>query len=81
MGSLSYDLSIKQVYRPVSYLRIVLVMRNHHYRRTVLVQLRQQAHHLGSILRIKVTRRLIRQYQLGTEHHGTGYGHSLLLTA
>lgn len=80
-GTLSNDFSVKQVYRSVGYLRVVLVVRNHHYCRAVLIQFCQQAHHLGAVLRVEVTRRLIRQNQLGAEHHGAGYCHSLLLTA
>lgn len=49
-GTLSNDFSVKQVYRSVGYLRVVLVVRNHHYCRAVLIQFCQQAHHLGAVL-------------------------------
>ena len=64
----------------MGYLGIMLIMRYHDDGGTLVVQLSKQMHYLGSILGIKVTRRLIGKDELGTEDHGTGDGYSLLLT-
>ena len=43
----------------MGYLGIMLIMRHHDNSGAIVVQLSKQMHHLGSILGIKVTRRLI----------------------
>ena len=55
-------------------------MRYHDDGGALVVQLGKQMHHLGSILGIEVTRRLIGKDELRTKDHGTGDGYSLLLT-
>lgn len=64
----------------MGYLGIMLIMRYHDDGGALVVQLGKQMHHLGSILGIKITRRLIGKDELRTEDHGTGDGYSLLLT-
>ena len=61
--------------------RIVLRVGHHDDGRTLAVQLRKQFHHLAAVLRVEVTRGLVGQDQLGVRHHGTGDGHTLLLSA
>ena len=61
-------------------LGIMLIMRYHDDGGALVVQLGKQMHYLGSILGIKVTRRLIGKDELRTKDHGTGDGYSLLLT-
>lgn len=75
-----HNLSIKQTDGAMGYLGIMLIMRYHDDGGALVVQLSKQMHYLGSILGIKVTRRLIGKDELGTEDHGTGDGYSLLLT-
>ena len=62
-------------------LSIVGVMGYHDDGGTVLIELCEQAHHLGTILRVEVTRWLVGKDELRTEDHGAGDGHALLLTA
>ena len=62
-------------------LSIVGVMGYHDDGGTVLIELCEQAHHLGTILRVEVAGRLVGEDELGTEDHGAGDGHALLLTA
>ena len=76
-----HDMTVEEAYDAVSHACIMLVVGHHHYGCTLLVELGEQAHHLGSVLRVKVTRRLVGQYHLGVEDHSTGYGHTLLLSA
>ena len=75
-----HNLSIKQADGAMGYLGIMLIMRYHDDGGTLMVQLSKQMHHLGSILGIEVTRRLIGKDELRTKDHGTGDGYSLLLT-
>ena len=75
-----HNLSIKQADGAMGYLGIMLIMRYHDDGGTLMVQLGKQMHHLGTILGIEVTRRLIGQDELRTKDHGTGDGYSLLLT-
>lgn len=56
----------------MGYLGIMLIMRYHDDGGALVVQLGKQMHHLGTILGIEVTRRLIGKDELGTEDHGTG---------
>ncbi len=56
-------------------------MGHHHNRCTLLVQLAQQLHHLHTVLRVEVTRRLVGKDDARLAHHGTGYSHTLLLSA
>ena len=64
----------------MGYLGIMLVMRHHDDGGSLVVKLSKQMHHFGTILGIKVTRRLIGKDELRTEDHGTGNGYTLLLT-
>ena len=77
---LIHYLSIKQADGAMGYLGIMLIMRYHDDGGTLMVQLGKQMHHLGTILGIKVTRRLIGKDELRTKDHGTDDGYSLLLT-
>ena len=54
-----HNLSIKQTDGAMGYLGIVLIMRYHDDGGALVVQLSKQMHHLGTILGIEVTRRLI----------------------
>lgn len=67
-----HNLSIKQTDGAMGYLGIMLIMRYHDDGGALVVQLGKQMHHLGSILGIEVTCRLIGKDELGTEDHGTG---------
>ena len=78
--ALLHNLSIKQADGAMGYLGIMLIMRYHDDGGALMVKFSKQMHHLGSILGIKVTRRLIGKDELGTEDHGTGDSYSLLLT-
>ena len=78
--ALLHNLSIKQADGAMGYLGIMLIMRYHDDGGALVVQLGKQMHHLGTILGIEVTRRLIGKDKLGTKDHGTGDGYSLLLT-
>ena len=75
-----HNATIKQADGTMGYLGIMLIMRYHDDGGALVVQLSKQMHHLGSILGIEVTRRLIGKDELRTEDHGTGDGYSLLLT-
>ena len=54
-----HNLSIKQADGAMGYLGIMLIMRYHDDGGALVVQLSKQMHHLGTILGIEVTRRLI----------------------
>ena len=60
---------------------ILLRVRHHHDGCAFVVQLGEQLHYLLSVLGIEVTRRLVGQDKARFAHHGTCYGHTLLLTA
>ena len=75
-----HNLSIKHADGAMGYLGIMLIMRHHDDGGALVGQLSKQMHHLGSILGIEVTRRLIGMDELRTKDHGTGDGYSLLLT-
>ena len=75
-----HNLSIKQADGAMGYLGIMLIMRYHDDGGALVVQLGKQMHHLGTILGIEVTRRLIGKDKFRTEDHGTGDGNPLLLT-
>ena len=75
-----HNATIKQADGAMGYLGIMLIMRYHDDGGALVVQLGKQMHHLGSILGIEVTRRLIGKDELRTEDYGTGNGYSLLLT-
>ena len=75
-----HNATIKQADGAMSYLGIMLIMRYHDDGGALVVQLGKQMHHLGTILGIEVTRRLIGKDKLRSEYHGTGDGYSLLLT-
>ena len=77
---LIHYLSIKQADGAMGYLGIMLIMRYHDDGGTLMVQLGKQMHHLGTILGIEVTRRLIGKDELRTKDHGTGDSYPLLLT-
>lgn len=62
-------------------LGIVGIVGDHDDGGSVLVEFREQLHHLGTVLRVEVTGRLIGEDELRTEDHSTGDGHALLLTA
>ena len=76
-----HHLSIKQVDDASGIGGIVLGMGYHDYRRTLPVQLVEQLHHLHAILGVEITSRFIGKDDARLTHHGTGYRHSLLLTA
>ena len=73
-------MSVKEMYDAMGQLGIVGIVGDHDDGGSVLVEFREQLHHLGTILGIEVTRRLIGKDELRTEDHGTGDGYSLLLT-
>ena len=75
-----HNLSIKQADGAMGYLGIMLIMRYHDDGGTLMVQLSKQMHHLGTILGIEVTRRLIGKDEPRTKDHGTGAGYPWLLT-
>ena len=74
-------LTIEKVDDALCHRGIALRVRYHHHSRALFVQLRKQIHHLFTITRVEITRRLIRQYQLRICHYCTRYSHTLLLTA
>ena len=62
-----HNLSIKQADGAMGYLGIMLIMRYHDDGGTLMVQLGKQMHHLGTILGIEVTRRLIGKEKYGID--------------
>ena len=57
------------------------VVRTYDYRRSGSVYIKKKSHDILTHLRVKVTRRLVRDNDLGVVKHSTCYGYSLLLTA
>ena len=57
----------------MGYLGIMLIMRYHDDGGALVVQLSKQMHHLGTILGIEVTRRLIGKDKFRTEDHGSAW--------
>lgn len=81
LSGLRHNVSVEEVYYPVGYIGIELIMGNHDDGCAILVKLCQQAHDLHSVLGIEVTCRLIGENQFGVEDNSTGYSHALLLSA
>lgn len=77
----SYYATIEEIDGAMGNLRVMLVVGNHDDCSSILVEFSEQAHYFQTVLRVEVTRRLIGKNQLRIEDHGTGNGHSLLLTA
>lgn len=65
----------------MSETRVVLGVRHHYDRRSLLIQLGEQLHNLGTVLGIQVTRWLIGQDNLRVGNYRTGDSHTLLLTS
>ena len=59
---------------------VVFGVGNHDDGRALFVQIGKQGHDLVTIAGVKVTRRFIREDELGVVDYGTGYGDTLLLT-
>lgn len=71
-----YDLAVKQVDDAVGHFGIVGVMGHHDDSGTVLIELGEQTHHFGTVLRVEVTRGLVGEDELRTEDHSTGDGYA-----
>lgn len=65
----------------MSETRVVLGVRHHYDRRSLLIQLGEQLHNLGTVLGIQVTGWLIGQDNLRVGNYRTGDRHTLLLTS
>lgn len=65
----------------VGQLSVVGIVSDHDDGGAVLIEFGEQAHHLGTILRVEVTRWLVGKDELRTEDHGAGDGYALLLSA
>ncbi len=61
--------------------RVVLGVRHHYDCRSLLIQLGEQLHNLGTVLGIQVTRWLIGQDYLRVGNYRTSDRHTLLLTS
>ena len=77
---IGYNLTVEQADGTARIRGIVLRVGNHNNRCALLMELFEQSHHLLTILRVEVTRRLIGKDQLGIRHEGAGDSHALLLT-
>ena len=60
---------------------VVLRVGHHDDGGALAVQFAQQLDDLGAVLRVEVTCGLVGEDELGVGHHGTGDGHTLLLSA
>ena len=60
---------------------IVSGVRHHHNGCALGIEAGEQFHNLASVLGVKVSRRLVGKDEARPSHHGTGDGHSLLLSA
>ena len=69
------------MHRPMGKGGIVLRVGHHDDSGALAVQFAQQLDDLGAILRVEVTCGLVGEDELGIGHHGTGEGHTLLLSA
>ena len=73
--------SVEHIDHVLGVAGIALRVGHHQHGGALLVQLGEQLHHLQSVLRVEVTRRLVGKNQLRVHHHSTGDGHALLLSA
>ena len=64
-----------------AYVGVARIVRDHADRRAVGVQLRQQRHHLLAVLRVEVTRRLVREQDRRAADERARNRDALLLTA
>ena len=76
-----HHLTIEEVYDALGITGIAFRVSHHNDCCSFLVQLSEQLHHLYAVLRVEVTGGLIGKNQFRIHHHGTGYSHTLLLTA
>ena len=78
---ISHYLSVEEADGTARIRGIVLRVCHHNDGCALAVELFEQGHHLLTILRVEITRRLIGKDKLGIRDKGTGDSHTLLLTS
>jgi hypothetical protein len=75
------DATVEEVDGPIGVARVPGIVRDHADGRAFPVQLTQQLHDRLAVLRVQVSRGLVRQQDRWSAGNGAGNGDALLLTA